>query len=240
MAYELWLRYIELGFRVCRSPYAFQTIGSCTVSSPLGYALADGMPRRQAGEDFYFLQKIVKVGGPENVVQIPKACVYPAARLSDRVPFGTGRAMSLCATQGPGTYLQAEPPEAFLDLRSFFQAATDRFGDDGDFEKIASPGLKVFLDAQGARALLERLRSNAADGDHFLRSLHPWFDSLQVVRYTRVCKTKTGGVWLFDAITRLLGELQARVSTLPRPDPEDSDLDLQIRWLDRVRGLDRQ
>jgi hypothetical protein len=236
VAYELWLRYIELGFLTCRSPYAFQTIGSCTVASPMGYALADGMPRRQAGEDFYFLQKIVKAGGSGGVVQISDALVFPSARVSDRVPFGTGRAMTRCATRGPGSYLRAEPPEAFLNLKDFFESATGRYTHGGDFESCAVPRLRAFLAAHHGWPVLEGLRENAADADHFLRALHTWFDSLRVVRYAKACKARLGGVWLFDAIAELAGE---RIGDLPRPDPEDPDLDLQIRWLERLRGLPR-
>jgi glycosyltransferase involved in cell wall biosynthesis len=198
VAYELWLRYMEQGFRYCGSPYAFQTIGSCTVVSPCAYALADGMPRRQAGEDFYFLQKIAKVFG--RVVDLD-VTVRPSARISDRVPFGTGRAMRRCRDEGPDCYLQAEPPRAFLDLKEFFNSSTDGFSDPGRMR--ASPFLHAFIEKHGGWAVLEDIRKNSADAEHFSFGVHTWFDSLQVVRYTRRCKAEYGGVWILDALSEL-------------------------------------
>jgi glycosyltransferase involved in cell wall biosynthesis len=200
VAYELWLRYMEQGFRFrfCGSPYAFQTIGSCTVVSPHAYALADGMPRRQAGEDFYFLQKIAKVFG--RVVDLD-VTVRPSARVSDRVPFGTGRAMRRCRDEGADYYLQAEPPRAFLDLKKFFESSRDGFSDPDRMR--APPFLQSFIEKHGGWAVLDDIRENSADADHFAFGVHTWFDSLQVVRYARRCKAEYGGMWILDALKEL-------------------------------------
>jgi glycosyltransferase involved in cell wall biosynthesis len=200
VAYELWLRYLVEGFKFCGSPYAFLTIGSCTVVSPKAYALADGMPRRQAGEDFYFLQKVAKTAG--RVVDLD-ATVRPSARISDRVPFGTGRAMRQCRDQGPDYYLRAEPPRAFCDLKRFFESSRDGFQDPDRMRESASPLLRAFIDKHGGWAILEDIRENSADGEHFTFAVHTWFDSLQVVRYARRCKAKLGGVWILDALSDL-------------------------------------
>jgi hypothetical protein len=45
------------------------------------------MNRRMAGEDFYFIQKLLPAGGFFNLNQ---TTVYPSPRSSARVPFGTG------------------------------------------------------------------------------------------------------------------------------------------------------
>jgi len=207
VAYELWLRYMEQGFRYCGSPYAFQTIGSCTVVSPRAYALADGMPRRQAGEDFYFLQKIAKVFG--RVVDID-VTVHPSARVSNRVPFGTGRAMIRCRDEGPDYYLQAEPPRAFVDLKRFFESSVAGLA---GMREAASPLLASFIEKHGGWAVLEDIRKNSADAEHFAFGVHTWFDSLQVVRYARRCKAESGGVWILDA----LGELGFEVGSELEP-----------------------
>lgn len=197
VAYELWLRYMEQGFRFCGSPYAFQTIGSCTVVSPGAYALADGMPRRQAGEDFYFLQKVAKVFG--RVVDLD-VTVRPSPRISNRVPFGTGRAMRRCQDEGPDYYLYAEPPRAFMDLKKFFESSAAGLA---GMRAAASPLLASFIDKHGGWAVLEDIRKNSADAEHFAFGVHTWFDSLQVVRYARRCKAEYGGVWILDALSEL-------------------------------------
>nr|MDA3778989.1 glycosyltransferase [Bacteroidales bacterium] len=85
--YELYLRYYKNALKFTRFPYFYQTIGSCFAVKVEAYVKQGGMNRRQAGEDFYFLQKIFQLGG---ITEIKATRVYPSSRPSDRVPFGTG------------------------------------------------------------------------------------------------------------------------------------------------------
>ena len=87
--YEAYLRYYVLGLRHAGSPYAFHTIGSCIATVPTAYAGVRGVPKRQAGEDFYLLNKLAKLGGIHTARSSP---ITIRARSSLRVPFGTGRA----------------------------------------------------------------------------------------------------------------------------------------------------
>ncbi len=89
--YELHLRYLVHAMRWAGHPFAFQTVGSSMAVRRKGYLAHGGMNTRQAGEDFYFLQKFIEV---DSLQEIRDTAVYPSARISDRVPFGTGRAMS--------------------------------------------------------------------------------------------------------------------------------------------------
>ncbi len=89
--YELHLRYLVQAMRWAGHPFAFQTVGSSMAVRRQGYLAHGGMNTRQAGEDFYFLQKFIEV---DSLEEIRDTTVYPSARISDRVPFGTGRAMS--------------------------------------------------------------------------------------------------------------------------------------------------
>ncbi|MEO5362830.1 MAG: glycosyltransferase family 2 protein, partial [Magnetococcus sp. DMHC-8] len=89
--YELFLRYYLHGLRWSGFPHAFHTIGSSMAVRAAPYRRQGGMNRRKAGEDFYFLQKIIPLGGFSDVCS---TTVFPSARSSHRVPFGTGRAMA--------------------------------------------------------------------------------------------------------------------------------------------------
>jgi len=86
--YEVFLRYYVLGLRYAGSPYGFHTIGSCIAIDPLSYARVRGIPKREAGEDFYLLNKLAKVG---TIAVADSNAVDIHARHSLRVPFGTGR-----------------------------------------------------------------------------------------------------------------------------------------------------
>lgn len=89
-AYEIGLRYYVAGLRWAGSPYAFHTIGSCMAIHVEAYASMRGVPLRNAAEDFYLLNKVRKVG---RVASLKGAPIRLSGRGSDRVPFGTGRAV---------------------------------------------------------------------------------------------------------------------------------------------------
>jgi len=85
--YEIYLRYYRLALKTFNSPFAIHTIGSCFAIRAEAYAQVGGMPPRQGGEDFYFLQKAAKM---HPVYEVREQIVFPSPRISDRVPFGTG------------------------------------------------------------------------------------------------------------------------------------------------------
>ncbi|HVH98655.1 MAG TPA: hypothetical protein VM869_08090 [Enhygromyxa sp.] len=105
--YELSLRYYVLGLRSAGSPYAFQTIGSLISVAASSYAIARGFPRRQAGEDFYMLNKLAKLGPVHRLGGEP---VQIRSRRSSRAPFGTGPAVEA---------LLAGKPHEVYDPRTF-------------------------------------------------------------------------------------------------------------------------
>lgn len=96
--YELSLRYFVAGLAWAGSPYAFHTIGSLISVRADAYAAVRGFPRRLAGEDFYLLNKLAKLGP---IIQRPGAPVRIASRRSTRAPFGTGPAVEARLRGGP-------------------------------------------------------------------------------------------------------------------------------------------
>lgn len=90
MEYELHLRVYINWQRQLGYPFAFQTLGSCFVVRSADYMAQGGMNKRKAGEDFYFLHKYSHINSLGNCRDI---LVFPSGRVSDRVPFGTGKAV---------------------------------------------------------------------------------------------------------------------------------------------------
>ena len=181
--YELFLRSYLLGLRLAGSPYAFATIGSAMACRASAYVRCGGMPQRAAGEDFYFLQNLAKTGG---VAPVLGTCVYPAARLSSRVPFGTGP--TLVRLQADADDLLFYPLDAFLLLAVLLKTATTWRGDgealQQQFDQL-QPDLGRFLSEQKLAAVFERLRLNHPDPDQFARAFHGWFDGLKSLRLLR-------------------------------------------------------
>jgi hypothetical protein len=182
--YELSLRYYVLGLRWAGSPYAFHTVGSTLGVDARANAGVRGVPRRQAGEDFYLLNKLAKLGP---VVRVDREPVRIMSRASSRVPFGTGPAVRrlLGRAEGPDVYA----PESFVALRAWMgvlgRAGEGEGGwDERELDALPSPireALESGLDRLGARSALTELHRRHT-GAARARQLHAWFDGFRTLK----------------------------------------------------------
>ena len=152
LIYELKLHHYVLHLQRSGSPYAFHALGSSCAFNSAAYAAVRGVPLRSAGEDFYLLNKLAKVGP----IRAAKGCgVTLQSRRSERAPFGTGPAVS--------ELLRAEHPSnvpIFYDARCFSVLSTvlERF-DQWILKPELDPerDLQNHLDARVANDLTELL-----------------------------------------------------------------------------------
>ena len=173
--YELYLRYFVEAQRYAEFPYAFHTIGSAFAIKANVYAAAGGMNRRKAGEDFYFLQKIIPRG---RYGEIFSAHVYPSPRESMRVPFGTGASITkMCATTNEYVVYN---PEAFEILKRFF--ATANVLQNGG-EPDTDYRLKEFLTNNGFYHEIDGMISNSASQRTFTQRFFAWFDAFRLLKF---------------------------------------------------------
>lgn len=115
--YELYMRYYKNSLDYCGFPNSMYTVGSCFSVKAKAYVDQGGMNRKKAGEDFYFLHKLLPLG---NMGYITQTTVKPSARLSNRVPFGTGPILQKYHDGNHDLEL-TYPLEAFLVLEEFFE-----------------------------------------------------------------------------------------------------------------------
>ena len=180
--YELFLRYWVLGLQYAQSPYAFHSIGSTIVTTTDSYLAVRGMNRRGAGEDFYFLNKLAKTG---TVRQISETVVYPSARISRRVPFGTGAAIEkIIAGTNPEKSLYN--PRIFIILKEWIAVMKQSFNC-SENQIIAKaweidPGLRIFLVARGFLSVWPKIRQNLKDYKTYERQFHNWFDGFETLK----------------------------------------------------------
>ena len=170
--YELHLRCYRHGLAIAGSPYACYAMGSAFAVRSEVYAQEGGMNRRAAGEDFYFLNKLLKRG---RVGRITDTAVYPAARVSGRVPFGTGAALRRSRDEPVTTYA----PEVYRELQTFLGALETAVlaGRPGPAEYA------VFLDSMGFDAWLEKTRANVASSTALARQLRRWCDGFRTMKF---------------------------------------------------------
>ncbi len=77
----------------CGTPYYPVALGPTIICTSSAYTACGGMNTRCAGEDFYFLQSLLKLHVQKDQTYMPSlACrVFPSSRISNRVLFGTGK-----------------------------------------------------------------------------------------------------------------------------------------------------
>lgn len=180
--YEIFLRYYVLGLGFAGSPYAFHSIGSTMICTPESYVAVRGMNRRDAAEDFYFLDKLAKLGP---VARIHTTTVYPSGRPSRRVPFGTGRRMIRFLEERHNEYLLYDP-EVFRILKHWLETMAG--GPRQEAQSILSvavrihPLLRSFLELNRFQEVWPRIQRNHREHDALVRQFHVWFDGFKTMK----------------------------------------------------------
>jgi hypothetical protein len=189
--YELHLRYYFQALAYTGFPNVFHTVGSSIAVKSLSYIKAGGMNRRQAGEDFYFVQKLLPGGG---YFSLNSTTVYPSPRASERVPFGTGAAVGKLVADNSKRLLTYNPL-AFKDLFVFFEMVNQMFNTRSD-ELISMycgfpESLKPFLDEQQWIEKISEIKNNTSGLLSFRKRFFEWFNMFRVVKYLNFCHKTT-------------------------------------------------
>ena len=237
VCYELFLRYHVLGLHYARSPYAFPSIGSTMVCRAEAYAAVSGMNQRQAGEDFYFMQKLAKTG---RVDQVLTTTVHPSARASSRVPFGTGRRVGR-HIEGVQDEYRLYDPRCYDVLKDWLSIVADHIGcgADGLLERAGkvAPPLRAFLEQAQFRRVWPRLEENSRNTEQLLAQFHRWFDGFRTIKLIHYLRDNAFPLCgMFPAIAALLDRVRAPA---PVADPLrlHDDLEAQKVLLEHLREL---
>jgi hypothetical protein len=174
--YELHLRVYKNGLKYAGLPYAYHTIGSSMAVRSSIYQKQNGMNKRKAGEDFYFLQKLIPLGG---FTELTSTKVIPSPRVSDRVPFGTGKAMQNWIDDDEPA-MQSYALESYHDLKQFNTVLKHLYKCDALEIPIT---IKAFLESIAWQKDLENIRKNSTSEDHFIKLFYNWFNAFKVLKY---------------------------------------------------------
>src|SRR5262245_28829268 len=180
-AYELHLRYYVQALRYAGYPHAHHTVGSCMAVRADAYRKQGGMNRRKAGEDFYFVHKIILLGGFTNLIS---TTVHPSPRPSDRVPFGTGKAVHDVRS---GREIKTYPLEVFLDLKQWVVRVPElcrRGKEDASEKRVALPAsVRDFMVQQHFADVLEEIHQNTSSEDAVRKRFFRWFDGFRAMKF---------------------------------------------------------
>lgn len=192
--YEISLRYYVLGLAWAGSPYAYEAMGSCIAVRPEAYAAVRGFPRKNAAEDFYALDKLAKVG---TIARLSGTPFLLEGRISDRVPFGTGKALSqLLAKKGALSRFRLYHPATFAHLSAWLRALDTVASSEGRIETALeelpreNPFFKAdllvdTLEKMGAFAAMREAAARSSDGPTMRRHFHTWLDAFRTLKLIR-------------------------------------------------------
>jgi len=191
--YELYLRYLKNGMKWCGYPHAIHTVGSSFAVKASAYVKQGGMNRRQAGEDFHFLHKMVLLG---DYGLIHEATVFPAARISHRVPFGTGAALKRWE-EGDQELHAAYSLRIFKTLQPLFKDPGLFYGTSEDvwMNLIGEldPRLQNYWIVTGTGKKLVELKNNCGDVKTFEKRFYHIVNAFWIIQYLNQCESSEGG-----------------------------------------------
>ncbi len=200
--YELKVLYYAAGLSNANSIYAYPSLGSCICFSAEAYAKTRGFPKRNAGEDFHFLNKVRKIGAVNCDRNIR---ISLDGRLSKRTPIGTGQGIShfqACLLKGEQPLF--EHPDCFKELRTTIEAMEIL-----SFQQTKNPifpnkRIQAYMEKIGFLEHYEIKRKQTPSPQVMKKHFEDWFDGLktrQFIRYFqdaffgKVSRTKLSEGW---------------------------------------------
>ncbi len=227
IAYELHLRYFINVQEWAGFPFAYQTIGSSMAVRSDHYQKQGGMNRRKAGEDFYFLQKFIALG---NFTNLNTTTVIPSPRVSDRVPFGTGKAVGEITKQ-QGQY-ETYNLSTFSDLKILVKQLKNIYKEESDWKNVALPNSVVqYFELHDFGERLAEIKKNTTNFSSFKKRFFHWFNAFQAMKFAHFARDH-----FYENVpveTAALDLLNERSLTLDKVDQKS--LLLLFRKLDKAK-----
>jgi hypothetical protein len=119
----------------------------------------------------------------ESVIELNSLTVYPSARVSHRVPFGTGRAQQNYLERNECNY-PTYNFNIFQELKSFFKLD---FLSDQLLDCCSEP-LRRFLVENDFYSKINEIRSNTNGRAQFYRRFFKWFYAFMVLKYVHFAR----------------------------------------------------
>jgi len=205
LRYEIYLRNFFINMHRIGSPYTFTAIGSAIAAKVNVLRKIRGITPLKNGEDFYLLQKLRKM---THISNYNSELVYPAARFSTRVDFGTGPAM-IKGSSGNWSSYPIYHHSLFDKIKETYDIIPQLFTEDKDTEFID------FLKKQyKTEDLWSPLRKNFKTLPQFTRAFHEKADGLRILQFLKakhVCQLQlfnTLSVMELNAIRNDLFEME--------------------------------
>lgn len=235
--YEIFLHYYILGLKYANSPFAFHTIGSTMICTHDSYIKVEGMNKQKAAEDFYFLEKLAK---NYKIEKINSTTVYPSARSSWRVPFGTGKRVGRFLSKKQNEYLLYNPIsfdilKAWLEIFNSEEIKTSM--EYLNSAKKIHPELSNFLTKQNFNKDWNRILENSTRAEQLAKQKQSWFDGFRTIKLIHYLRDKAyPQINMFKALNGLFERLDMKKDFFWHKENVPS-LNIQKKYLQLLREL---
>lgn len=183
LRYEIYMRNYAINLWRIGNPYHFTALGSAMALPIKSYNAIRGMTPKKSGEDFYFLQKLVKYG---RLLTWNEEKVFPAARFSDRVFFGTGPAM-IKGDRGDWESYPVYHYRLFDEVKKTYDAFPKLFE-----EEVITPLGEFLMETLRQENIWQPLRINASSVQGFVKACTEKIDGLRILQFLKYSQEQKG------------------------------------------------
>ena len=226
LRYEIYMRSYLINLYGISSPYNFTAVGSAIAVRVEALRKIGNITPMKSGEDFYLLQKLRKMAPISNW---NAQAVYPAARFSARVYFGTGPAM-IKGNEGHWESYPIYHYSLFSSIKDTYLQLAKLYTE--DFE---TPFLQFLKEQYRDDKLWVPIRQNSKTLERFERAFHEKADGLRILQYLKEINPTQGKT---DSVALRENMMHFFDGTIPDFMPEGYELsDLTIEQLDIIRNM---
>ena len=237
ICYETFLRYYVMCLRYACSYYAFHTIGSAMACDHQIYIKTEGMNKKKAAEDFYFLEKISK---HTPIYNIKTTTVHPSERKSWRVPFGTGQRVTRFHARTHEEYFLYDPYifEILKEWLNIFHSG-DILSPDNYllYGKSICKGLHEFLQLQNFSLNFSAILNSSKSAVQIRRQQLVWFDGFRTLKLIHFLRDNYfPNINMFEALDIIFAKC-----SIPIPQRMNENIpvmEIQLQYLEKLRILD--
>lgn len=240
ICYEIFLRYYVLCLKFSNSYYSFHTIGSSMACTAESYIKIEGMNKRKAAEDFYFLEKLAK---NFNIAVIKDAVVYPSPRGSWRVPFGTGQRVNRYFAHTHDEYLLYSP-KSFDVLKEwqnlFFNGSVLKGAEYLELSVNINEELTNFLIANDFQSSFEKILKNSKTDEQIKMQKLKWFDGFKTLKLIHHLRDNAfPNEFMFSALDEMFRK--AKLKSIKRNNADIvPPIETQTEYLNELRIFDKK
>ena len=158
-------------------------MGSTIICTTKAYIAVGGMPRRKAGEDFYFMQSLAKY---KKIYFINDILVHPSSRSEKRVHLGTGFRMNEYkkTSQFNNLFFKSSFYKIIKKLIFIVEQNYNKpyILFNKELNKNFNDNVCNFLDNHKINDIWGKISLNSKSKKQFMILFHQWFDALKIMQ----------------------------------------------------------